>query len=324
MDPIYSDDPFADLPMVLKAGVKRTYSRRDQTASMCENYGLETPPPSSSPPASPVLRSIDTAKLQATSNHRRSDSTAQDPVRRSSSSLFGTKPRSLPSVSSSKNKMAKANRSACQKAASTTKAKPFVQMHLNLLPAHVTCKDCGMSYTRTSPDDVALHSNFHTTHLQGLAIPASIMHDGSEVLRISYLKQCEMNLINKSLEIVDAELSATSPPLNSTYNLHALVRNNRIISFVLSHPLDVAYPVTDSGELMKTPTKTILGISRMWTCKTHRGKGLVRKLLDQVLALSVTGYRVKKSEVGFTQLSGTGGIVAKKWLQDCPVLVYSD
>lgn len=181
-----------------------------------------------------------------------------------------------------------------------------------------------MSYTRTSPDDVALHSGFHTTHLQGLAIPGSIVHNGTEILKISHVKQCEINLIKKSLEIVDAELSATSPPLDATYNLHALVRNNRIIAFVLSHPLKVAYPITDSGELIKTPTKTILGISRMWTCKTHRGKGLIRKLLDQVLVLSVAGYRVKKSEVGFTQLSGSGGIVAKKWLQACPILVYSD
>lgn len=181
-----------------------------------------------------------------------------------------------------------------------------------------------MSYTRTSPDDVALHSGFHTTHLQGLAIPGSIIHNGTEILKISHVKQCEINLIKKSLEIVDAELSATSPPLDATYNLHALVRNNRIIAFVLSHPLKVAYPITDSGELIKTPTKTVLGISRMWTCKTHRGKGLIRKLLDQVLVLSVAGYRVKKSEVGFTQLSGSGGIVAKKWLQACPILVYSD
>lgn len=331
MDSIHSDsssldDLFDDLPRQTSR-VKRTYSGRH--ATLTNSTGLVSPPPSSSPVASPILRPID-ASSQKVSLAKRSPTTL-DSAKRSSRILFGT------SVKKSKGSEARVNVRA--KRSKTTDSsdskKKMVQMHLNLLPAHVTCKQCGMSYTRTLPDDVTLHTAFHQSHMHGILLPLSLSSTTTSLSttkgvlrRLTYANRSDTHTIDKCVELVDAELSAPTARKNSNLlQLYCRVSNNRITSFVLAHPLDTAFPVSDNGEMITSrPTRTILGISRMWTAKATRGQGHIRLVLDYMLQHAIVGYHVKKSEVAFTQLSGSGQIVVQKWIgqQDNQLLVYND
>lgn len=222
-------------------------------------------------------------------------------------------------------------------------AKPkLVQMQFNLLPSHITCKECGMSYTRTSPPDISLHRAYHETHLYGLEVPASYVSQGDRVgyIKLAYVKQSEINFIRKCCKVVDAELSASTPPLDASFQLFGLVKSAhggshpRLLSFVLCRPTAEAYPLLDSGELDTNNVRpVIMGVSRLWTAKSARGCGIARALLDKMCKTCVVGCDVKKSEVAFTQLSGSGQSVVRKWLgneastddhDDARVLVYNE
>lgn len=49
-----------------------------------------------------------------------------------------------------------------------------------------------------------------------------------------------------------------------------------------------------------------MGVSRMWTSKTHRGQGKMTAMLDHARRRFVYGYTVMTCEIGFTQLSHSG------------------
>lgn len=353
------DDPFADFDLLpTKNTLKRTYSHRHQKlpSSPTMQSGLATPPPSSSPPTSPFK----------SSRPRIFSSTPSSIMRKSQDDQ--TRP-SLPSLYAQRNKITlrsintpsrqipkyKARRKQVDTAPDKADKKKLVQMHFNLLPAHITCKLCGMSYTRTDPSDVSLHSEFHQSHLFGLPLPPSIpiLKDGFVLLKGSRgggghastgLGKLEATMMRKCSEVIDAELSASATPLTPSTHLIGLTSTTptnstssssggtakmtrRLVSFVIWHPQDTAFTVTPSGELnTATPMSIILGVSRMWTAQNARGRGLVRKLLDQMCEVSVVGYRVKKKEVGFTQLSGSGEVCVRKWVDDenGHVLVYHE
>lgn len=56
-----------------------------------------------------------------------------------------------------------------------------------------------------------------------------------------------------------------------------------------------------------------LGISRIWIAPKWRRYGLARKLLDIVLTHSVYGIVLDKREIGFSQPSFSGGLLAKSF-----------
>ncbi|CCG83968.1 protein of unknown function [Taphrina deformans PYCC 5710] len=204
-----------------------------------------------------------------------------------------------------------------------SKGKELVQMHLNLLPAHVTCKECGMSYTRTSPPDVSLHTSFHSSHLLGLSL-SSTLHLPPGIHRLSCTKQNERNMIQKCCELVDLELSASLSPLTNQFSAYIQVHQNRIRSFIVVQPISRARTLLPDGDLSVAEVKADMGVNRMWTSRTGRGRGLVLGLLDHAVRAFVNGCRLDKSTVAFTQLSESGQRAVEKWLAGGEILVYAD
>lgn len=293
-----------------RRAVKRTYSKRDAPL-IAKDTGLETPPPSSSPISSPTTSHSQHIHIKT--------------VARSSMSLFGTGPKGRSKAVYKKQKSNKENPAA------------LVQMHLNLLPARVTCKQCNMSYTRTSPADVALHESFHKAHLYGIVVPSSIPHTSPRnaksvqtdscisTFRVGVCKSHEKGFIERICETVDQELNSTLPPIDETYTAYICIFGARCVSFLLVQTATTAYPFCTTGEVDRTkPNVIALGVSRMWTCRTYRQQGLMRKLLDTARSKFVCGAVLSSDEVGFTQLSQSGESFAKAYTRmECP-LVYSD
>ena len=60
-------------------------------------------------------------------------------------------------------------------------------------------------------------------------------------------------------------------------------------------------------------TSAMLGFSRIWTCKSHRRRGIAAKLMECVRGEFFYGIDVPKHMVAFSQPSESGGLLAESW-----------
>ena len=283
---------------------------------------------------------------------------------------------------------AKASRSTTAKSASTqSKAGALTQTKLNLLPARIHCKTCGMSFTRTDATDCALHDDFHRAQLEGVPVPSRLfpnlasptngVQTGTvlpggliDTLRLGLCRNAEKSIVRRALEFVDLELASTLPALEARQYTAFLYRyKNRIVAVLLCEPRRRACKLLAGGELegsqsSSSPpstqssageeerfprpssadsaqertsedgeegsTRCAMGVSRMWTCKTYRRRGVMRELLDVARTRYLVGSTLRKAEIAYTQLSASGEAFLRSYVVDgaagdtVPILVYSD
>ena len=68
-----------------------------------------------------------------------------------------------------------------------------------------------------------------------------------------------------------------------------------------------------------------LGISRIWTAKSHRRKGIAMELMDCARRKFYFGFEVPKELVAFSQPTESGGQLARSWFRnDTEWLVYDE
>ena len=65
--------------------------------------------------------------------------------------------------------------------------------------------------------------------------------------------------------------------------------------------------------LSQTPSPALLGISRIWTCSTHRRRGIATRLLDVARKAFIYGMTIGKSHVAFSQPTALGKALAGEW-----------
>lgn len=69
----------------------------------------------------------------------------------------------------------------------------------------------------------------------------------------------------------------------------------------------------------------IVGVSRIWTSKAHRRKGIANNLLDCVLNQFIYGMEMDKDELAFSQPTASGGQLARSWYgEQSGWLVYKE
>lgn len=84
-------------------------------------------------------------------------------------------------------------------------------------------------------------------------------------------------------------------------------------------------PKSSSISYSTTPDVALLGISRIWTSKSYRGRGIAFDLLDCVRGNFFYGMEVPKDLVAFSQPTESGGRLAKRWYQaESGWLVYTE
>ncbi|KAG5518105.1 hypothetical protein PMAC_003291 [Pneumocystis sp. 'macacae'] len=225
-----------------------------------------------------------------------------------------------------------------------SKKKPFAtkskltQLCLDLLPSRITCPDCGMSYTRGSADDDIVHLKFHAESIEGIDYPltSSIKEVWRENFTSNKIIMVTMSSsyreIKKAKEIlntVDLELGSTSPFPNSIIQYSSLInqykfflylKEKKCIGLILVEPIRSAYPVCPSPSQSSSITLEskalstyIMGVSRIWVCKTYRRKRIATKLLDIACDYFVYGIKIKKHEVAFSQPSESGKLFIENW-----------
>ncbi|KKY25062.1 putative sister chromatid cohesion acetyltransferase eco1 [Phaeomoniella chlamydospora] len=84
-------------------------------------------------------------------------------------------------------------------------------------------------------------------------------------------------------------------------------------------------PISSSISVEEQSSPAVVGISRIWTSKAFRRKGIATNLLDCVMNHFIYGMEIEKEEVAFSQPTESGGKLAREWFgADSGWLVYNE
>lgn len=104
----------------------------------------------------------------------------------------------------------------------------------------------------------------------------------------------------------------------------------KCVGFCLAEKISNAFPVVNKKigrpEILSTSMSSsisysasaeivLLGISRIWTSKSHRGHGLAINLLEYARENFFYGIEVPRHLVAFSQPTESGGKLAKRWFK---------
>lgn len=228
----------------------------------------------------------------------------------------------------------------------------MTQLHLaNLGRATRTtihCTTCQMQYNKIDPHDQKLHSQHHTSIVNGplfwkSPVPTALsyytMNPGLKgtflLITRSSGKIHQVNAL-KLLKTIDIALGAPRNVNRSQFfprggKIFGLVSDEgRIISLVAAERIEYAYRRIASGgdnsgvETAGEKEKAVMGISRMWTCISERGKGYCKALLEESLYGFIWAVKVTKDQVAFSTPSESGMEGARRWSGREDFLVYDD
>ncbi|KAI9710542.1 MAG: hypothetical protein M1820_002678 [Bogoriella megaspora] len=114
------------------------------------------------------------------------------------------------------------------------------------------------------------------------------------------------------------------------YKMYLSIRGNKCIGLCLAEVITKAHKVIKLDEdvqILQRPSiskssaiaistdtdPALLGISRIWTSKVYRGKGVATELLDRAAETFLYGMQIQKEKVAFSQPTESGGRLARKW-----------
>ena len=127
------------------------------------------------------------------------------------------------------------------------------------------------------------------------------------------------------------------------YKIFLHVKNGKCVGLCLAERITKAYQVKDNEraeaggkELPGTHKSSsvsiegekvaaVVGVSRIWTSKSSRRKGIANNLLDCVLNQFIYGMEIEKDELAFSQPTESGGELARAWYgEESGWLVYKE
>lgn len=251
--------------------------------------------------------------------------------------------------------------------------KPLVQMQLNFgQPMNKTCKDCGMEYVPSAPEDAALHKKFHAQHINGVVLDRDFLRKaesdrtlwrgphGDFIIVLSgsrdsksWLKKgrAVLDMATTDLGAVeisdeqlwetrhdtlggDCSVTAKGSKTVDRYKLYLYVDGGRCVGLCLAEHIEQAYKVlegdrltsgldkekpatiTESGSKLLSigdeAQEAAIGISRIWTSRGSRKKGVARALLNCVVRTFGESV-VQKDKVAFSQPTEMGAALARRW-----------
>ncbi|CAL9736260.1 N-acetyltransferase Eco1p [Monosporozyma servazzii] len=210
------------------------------------------------------------------------------------------------------------------------------------------CTKCGMTYSNQSTNDVLTHTSFHDLHLNGrkwsnnwgqqvhiasdlssgsLSTPSlsqdDYIPDNAKIVMIRPNHPSEVKATLEIMTMVNNELSAPHDE-NSFWSQEenpgkafVYVKDGRAVGVITMEVLE-----KDRGRWMIYKNKSIvqnsrpqfiLGISRIWVCKSQRLQGIATKLLDASRQNTIFGEIVDKRFVSWSQPSDNGGKMALRY-----------
>lgn len=202
------------------------------------------------------------------------------------------------------------------------------------------CPECEMTYSPTAIEDVTQHNKFHDLHLKGRKWPQNwgtavypftnertppptqqARHEKMVMINPDLIQ--EVNATLEIMTIVNNELNAPQDE-NSFWMSKELkgkaflyIKDDHAVGAITMEVLD-----KDRGKWMIYESKKIvpnvspnfvLGISRIWVCKTQRNNGIASKLLETARSNTIYGEVVPKHLVAWSQPTESGGKLASHY-----------
>ena len=138
-------------------------------------------------------------------------------------------------------------------------------------------------------------------------------------------------------EIRQSEAERRNDHKSDRYKVFLHVNNGRCVGLCLAERIIKARRVkgdsNQSGSASKsssiqteqTPVPAVVGVSRIWTCKTSRRKGIANNLLECVMSQFIYGMEIEKDDLAFSQPTESGCHLARSWYgEDSRWLVYDE
>lgn len=202
-----------------------------------------------------------------------------------------------------------------------------------------------MSYHPSTPDDEALHKRFHAKSTGGVDFTLKPPPRGDQrvvwrasegdayVLGVSRTATAaEKRKAKEVMEVVDSELGAAEIDLwqkedeevgggGERFRVYLYVQGRKCVGLCLAERIKRAYCVVDDGpqggggsvSVEETARPALMGVSRIWTCSSHRRRGIAARLLDCARETFIYGMHLEKSMVAFSQPTESGGSLARGW-----------
>jgi len=127
------------------------------------------------------------------------------------------------------------------------------------------------------------------------------------------------------------------------YKIFLHVKNGKCVGLCLAERITKAHRVKENkkvdtgGQQLPNEHKSssisidaetvpaVVGVSRIWTSKSSRRKGIANNLLDCVLNQFIYGMEIEKDELAFSQPTESGAELARAWYgEDSGWLVYKE
>ncbi|GAV55394.1 hypothetical protein ZYGR_0AV00250 [Zygosaccharomyces rouxii] len=230
--------------------------------------------------------------------------------------------------------------------------KKLVQSRLQIGPkSHLTkCTKCGMTYSPSVIDDTTTHKNYHEMHLKGkkwpstwgsgillksfndstsLTPPSSSSKMGisnskdERIVMVRCDHQTEVRTTIHILDIVNSELHAPHNENefwcqpNSNGKAFLYVKDDRavgVLTVELLKPERCRWMVYEDSSIVEgVEPRFILGISRIWVCRTQRNKGIATKLLEAARSNTIYGKTIEKWAMAWSQPTDSGGKLASHY-----------
>lgn len=212
------------------------------------------------------------------------------------------------------------------------------------------CTKCGMTYSPSIIDDTTTHKNYHEMHLKGkkwpntwgLGILLTSSNDSSRltppsssskmgalsarderIIMVRSDHQAEVRTTIHILDIVNSELHAPHNENefwcrpNSSGRAFLYVKEDRavgVLTVELLKPERCRWMIYEDRSIVDgVEPRFILGISRIWVCRTQRNKGIATRLLEAARCNTIYGKTIEKWAMAWSQPTDSGGKLASHY-----------
>lgn len=209
------------------------------------------------------------------------------------------------------------------------------------------CTKCGMTYSPSLIDDATTHKNYHELHLKGkkwsanwgsevslsfyddemLPTPPSSSYKvgmsrnkDDHIVMIRSDHPTEVRNTISILDIVNDELHAPRNENefwcrpNSDGKAFIYIKEDRavgVLTVELLTPERCRWMVYEDRTIVNSVhPRFIIGISRIWVCRTQRNRGIGTRLLEAARMNTIYGRMIEKWEMAWSQPTDSGGKLA--------------
>uniref|UniRef100_A0A8C4X612 Establishment of sister chromatid cohesion N-acetyltransferase 1 n=1 Tax=Erpetoichthys calabaricus TaxID=27687 RepID=A0A8C4X612_ERPCA len=215
----------------------------------------------------------------------------------------------------------------------------------------VSCNQCGMLYSASSPEDGAQHLLFHNQFMSAVKYVGwkkerifGEYPDGKIIVVLPDDPKYALKKVEEIREMVDKDLGfqqvETKCPSNTKTFLF-ISNDKKVVGCLIAEHIQEGFRVIEEkvpdgpeGEKVMferqrawccstTPEPAICGISRIWVFSLMRRRGIASRMMDCLRSTFIYGSYLSKEEIAFSDPTPDGKLFATRYFGTPQFLVYN-